>query len=226
MAKLTYNPRVFDVSDVESAKQIILTREPDASTEERWERETPYLAGLLAAHLTPNSGSLILDYGCGLGRLSKALIELCGCKVLGVDISADMRRLALDFVGSDKFSVISPEQFEEEVNSGLRVDGAVAVWVIQHVLDPVACIDTLARSLSSTGRLLVANTHQRCVPTVEKPWGKDGHEVRKLLAARLREIAIGVPDPIWVGENTAKSAFWGLYRPRATSELKDLNEVD
>jgi SAM-dependent methyltransferase len=214
MAKLTYNPRVFDVPDVDSAKQIILTREPDATTEERWARETPYFAGLLAAHLGPGPSDTILDYGCGIGRLSKALIDTSGCRVLGVDVSADMRRLAPDFVGSDRFSIVSPDQFEAKVDSGFRVDGALSIWVIQHVLDPLASIELLARSMGPNARLLVANTHLRCVPTVEKPWGRDGHNVRKLLAAKLREIAIGVPDPIHVGENTARSAFWGVYHRR------------
>ena len=34
------------------------------------------------------SDSWVLDYGCGVGRLAKVMIEHYGCRVVGVDISS------------------------------------------------------------------------------------------------------------------------------------------
>jgi hypothetical protein len=49
MAKLTYSRAAFDVPDEAAARRIILTPEFGQDTDERWERETPYLAQLIGA---------------------------------------------------------------------------------------------------------------------------------------------------------------------------------
>jgi SAM-dependent methyltransferase len=215
MAVLTYNPRVFDVPDEESAKRIILTPEPGVDTDERWRRETPYFGALLAAHLMPSPEHTVLDFGCGIGRLSKDLIERSGCRVVGVDISPSMRAMAVDYVQSDRFSALSPEEFSAQVCAGLRVDAAFAVWVIQHTLDPLSVIRLISDSLRPTARVLVVNSLVRCVPVVEKPWARDGHDVRALLQERLIEAGFGSPDPLHVGEHTARTCWWGVYWPKS-----------
>ncbi|MDB5477335.1 MAG: hypothetical protein JWP49_2846 [Phenylobacterium sp.] len=47
MTRLTYNPQFFDAADLDAARRIILTREGDLDTAERWARETPYLSELI-----------------------------------------------------------------------------------------------------------------------------------------------------------------------------------
>ena len=66
---LTYNPEIFSVPDLLHAKKIILTAE-SSSTEERWKTETPMLAGLIAAHNKIGPDTVVLDYGCGIGRMA------------------------------------------------------------------------------------------------------------------------------------------------------------
>src|SRR6185436_7844642 len=102
MADPTYNPGVFAVGSIEQAKSIILTPE-DSTTEARWRTETGYLAELIASHLALDSASVVLDYGCGIGRIAKELIQRTKCTVLGVDISPNMRALAPQYVQSDLF---------------------------------------------------------------------------------------------------------------------------
>src|SRR5258706_10939744 len=46
-----------------------------ATTAERWENETPYLADLIAEQFDITADSLLLDYGCGIGRMSHELIK-------------------------------------------------------------------------------------------------------------------------------------------------------
>ena len=90
----------------------------------------------------------MLDFGCGIGRLSKALVEKYDCHVLGVDISPDMRRMAQDYVGSDRFSVISYEMFCALAETGsLQTDCAIAVYVLQHVYDPAHDIGLLEKAV-------------------------------------------------------------------------------
>ena len=64
-----YSPCLFEVDDLETAKRVILTPEQGTTTEERWEKETPYIVEQISECLKPDPGTCILDYGCGVGRI-------------------------------------------------------------------------------------------------------------------------------------------------------------
>ena len=91
---------------VAEAKRIILTPEGQSS-EQRWQRETPLLVALIERGCEINEHSWVLDYGCGIGRLAKTLIERHDCRVVGVDISPSMRALAANYVNSPRFLACS-----------------------------------------------------------------------------------------------------------------------
>ena len=187
-AEPIYDPRIFDVADVESAKFIILTPTPDMTTEERWAAETPNLVDLLG-RITPLDGnSRVLDYGCGIGRLAKGLIDRYGCQVVGVDISARMRDLARDYVQSDRFVVYSPGELDQRVAGGFRATHACACWVIQHCLEPDADLGRIHAALSDGAWFFVLNSNLRWVPT-GRGWAQDGISVEELLAARFEIVA-------------------------------------
>lgn len=211
MATYTYNPDVFRVPDERAAKNIILTRE-GWDTDLRWANETPYLADLLGEQLRPQAGQLLVDYGCGLGRMAKALIERFGVRVLGVDISVDMRRLAPPHVASEDFSVVSVPVFRSMVDAGLRADGALSVWVIQHALTPADDLDLLRGSLKPGGGLFIVNNIHRAVPTREGPWASDGLDIRAMLGERFAVQAEGALDAAKTGEAVHRWAFWAAYR--------------
>jgi 2-polyprenyl-3-methyl-5-hydroxy-6-metoxy-1,4-benzoquinol methylase len=136
-----YNPTVFDVSSIQDAKNIILTQEEGMSTDERWKLETPFLAQDIGAYFSSlDENSVIIDYGCGIGRISKELINQFSCKVIGIDISESMRTLSQQYVDSENFEAISPLELKKRLLSGLRVDAAISIWVLQHALDPIADI--------------------------------------------------------------------------------------
>ena len=59
---LTYNPSVFHVNDIPQAMSIIMTPE-GSTTADRWEKETPYMADLIAEQFAVTEDSLLLDYG-------------------------------------------------------------------------------------------------------------------------------------------------------------------
>jgi SAM-dependent methyltransferase len=217
MADVTYYPEVFEAGDEAAARDIILTPQGGQSPEERWRRETPYLARLLADRLGLETRALVIDYGCGLGRMSRALIELCGVRVIGVDDSARMRAMAPRYVRSPLFQVASRKRFRSLVAGGLRADAAIAVWVLQHCLDPQEDIDLIQSALAPGASLCVVNNLHRAVPvqtavsrTVQ--WASDGVDVRQLLADRFPELASGVLDPEVVGREISEITFWATYR--------------
>ena len=202
----TYDASVFDVTDVAAAKRIILTPE-NSTTEERWAVETPYLAELISNHIPIDRDTVLLDYGCGIGRMSKALIERARCKVVGVDISASMRALAVPYVSSPRFSVCAPGDVQRRPKS---VSAAIAIWVLQHCESPAEDIGRIHRAMKPGARLFVADSFERVIPGTEKQlftspprivrkWVKDDVNVRALLDRSFALVTEGSFDPLLPG---------------------------
>jgi SAM-dependent methyltransferase len=207
----TFDPRVFTVADLDAAKRIILTNE-DSSTAERWEKETPYLADMIEQQLAVNPGTLLLDYGSGIGRVAKALIERQGCYVVGMDISPHMRALGLGYVRSDRYTVCSPDMLVALVGSGLRFDAAISVWVLQHCAFPETDIGLLAAALKPAAPAFIVNNVQRAVPTVEDGWIDDGIDVRALLLETFGIEEEGRLDAAFTSRAVAQHTFWARLR--------------
>lgn len=214
----TYSPAVFDVSSTAAAMAIILTPEQGQDTDERWRRETPYLAEMIVRECKVTERSWVLDYGCGIGRLAKALIERTGCHVVGVDISPNMRQLALRYVASDRFVALSPTMLDGFVRDhGVRFDAALSVWVLQHCFAPKDDIDRIVASLRFGAALFVVNETRRFVPTAEHGWVDDSADIHEMLSGVLpahnREPLSGDV----VSLSAAQRATWAVYRDGMTS---------
>jgi cyclopropane fatty-acyl-phospholipid synthase-like methyltransferase len=215
-----YFPEVFDVPDVEGAKRIILTYEgPGADTEIRWARETPYVMELLQNAVSLRPDMIMLDYGCGIGRMAKAMIEASGCSVIGVDISPSMRALAADYVGSERFAAVSPTLLDRMVRSGLRVSAAISVWVLQHCQNPEDDIDRVSRSLAPAGNFFVLNMRVRAIPVIDESgqmkWGKDEFDVAQRLRDTFHVTAEGEPDRSRTPNMADAGAVWMSLQAKA-----------
>jgi SAM-dependent methyltransferase len=182
-----YKPQVFNVASAEAAKRIILTPEGGSSTDERWAKETPYLAGEFIDALAISDTSVLVDYGCGIGRLSKELIDRTGCTVVGVDISASMLALAHVYVGSARFIGCAPAGLRRLVDNGFRADAAYSVWVLQHCLTPADDIALIGDAVIETAPLCVVNSINRLVPT-DHGWVSDGDDIVEHLTRRFDAV--------------------------------------
>lgn len=179
----TYNPAVFDVTDQDHARAVILTEDADRTADERWAVETPYLLGLIQGlGVTPET--MVLDYGCGIGRVSKAVVDANNCPTFGVDISPSMRKLAHEYVNHPRFFVGPPAALRMLTE---QFDVALAIWVLQHCGRLEQDIDSIRASLKPGGRLFVLNETKRFVPTTEHLWVDDGKDVRQLLTDAFGE---------------------------------------
>ncbi len=181
-----YNPEVFDVSTISDAMNIILTPQ-QTSTEERWEKETKYLIDDMDKFFAPDENSFILDYGCGIGRLSKEIVERYNCFVVGVDISPSMRQLAKEYVNHKKFTTATREDLLVLIRQGFRFDSCLSLWVLQHCLNVLEDINLIKRSLKPEGRFYVLNNINSAVPT-NQGWVNNGTDVFKLLLDHFNEI--------------------------------------
>lgn len=210
--QLTYHPAVFQVNDIAQAMAIIMTPE-GSTTAERWEIETPYLADLIVQELTITADTLLLDYGCGIGRLAHELINRHNCRVVGVDISPSMRALSVVYTRSDRFMSCSHEMLEGLVARGMRFDAALSLWVLQHCATPAQDIARIRNALKPEGALFVVNGVFRSVPTVESGWVNDGLDIKAMLAAEFAVVHEGKLAREKTTESLATHAFWASYRP-------------
>lgn len=204
-----YDPAIFkSVTSLQAAKRIILTDERTLTTDERWERETPHIRDLIVSSVRLSHESVVLDYGCGVGRLAKALIRSNGCRVIGADIAPNMQAFAASYVASEQLILCHPSALSL---LGTKVDIAIAVWVLQHVDDLSLELIRIRDMLKPDGRLFVVNEgSSRFVPT-SKGWANDNVNVRDELKARFNEIACGHLDPAVVGEEQSQRTFWAIY---------------
>lgn len=155
---ISYAPHFFNRSTVDEAKGVILSPYGGLGVKERWEVETPWLAERLKF---PADG-VVVDYGCGIGRVAKAIRR----PVLGVDISIQMLHFAVDHVCRQDFIPASPVAFRLLVGSGFRASGAMAIWSLQHVADVVGTVCDIMRGLRSGSPFWLLDLCERHVPVI------------------------------------------------------------
>lgn len=205
-----YDPNIFNVDGIDRAKRVILNPDGVSTPEERWVAETEYLLRHIAAWM-PLKNASVLDWGCGIGRLAKPLIEQHGCTVLGVDISPSMRNLAIDYVKSPNFLSCDPSAMPTLLKLGMQFDVALAVWSLQHVPDPAADIEMIKNSLKPGGRLFVLNADVRFVPVSENgkfDWASDDKNVWQMLDRDLVTLQLNVVETKIVASPPAR---WGIF---------------
>lgn len=208
---LKYDPSCFNVTNLQQAKNIILTAEGGHTSDERWRRETPYLVELMEKlDIKPNQR--VLDYGCGVGRLSKALIGKYACNVIGVDQSVSMRALAAAYVENPKFACFPPGPLLADAL--LPCHHAICVWVLQHIPALEEAIAEVDECLAEDGSLFVVESVQRFLPTSSGVWVSDPQVVREALRFRFREVAAGHLDAERTTPATAEHAYWAIYTKR------------
>ena len=206
----TYTPEIFDVRDIDEARRIILTAESGTTTDERWTKETPWLADRILEQFPLTERHVVIDFGCGLGRMAKALIERTRCWVVGVDMSQGMRQLAPGYVQSPKFAVVSPPMLDLMIARGFRAELAIAIWVLQHVAQPDVDVGRLQRVLARGGGVFVANNLRRAVPT-DRGWAHDGIDVDGLLARSFVPAWRGALPPEIGGDVLPGASFLAAY---------------
>jgi SAM-dependent methyltransferase len=196
ISKPVYSPQVFEVCNIEEAKRIILTPEKGIDPEERWQRETPFTVSQIIDLLKPEKDSILIDYGCGIGRLAKGLIQQRSCNILAIDTSLTMRQLAPAYVNSPLFSVCTPQLLDSMAARGLSVDAAYSVWVLQHCLNPIEDLLRIKRVLKPGGYFYILNNISRAVPT-NTGWVNDKISISDLLNQQFKEVWSS-PIPQWL----------------------------
>ena len=126
---------LFKVKSLEEGKEAVVGHCNGFDRQQRWDAETPDFAKAIRSQIhTRNDGgyALVLDYGCGVGRLAKAVMSREEkISVKGIDASADMMREAEKYCGDTyTFQAWTIKQLAE---ANIKFDVAYCVYVLQHV---------------------------------------------------------------------------------------------
>jgi 2-polyprenyl-3-methyl-5-hydroxy-6-metoxy-1,4-benzoquinol methylase len=108
----------------------------------------------MADHLVPlGSRSLVvLDYGCGSGKVAKAFTER-GTHVVGIEPNES-------FAQSAKALGVDLVQSLDQIQSSM-IDLVLLVEVIEHVRDPCSTLLEIRRVLKDGGRLYLSTPNRR-----------------------------------------------------------------
>lgn len=113
-----------------------------AYSEDDYEEATEAHVRLICDLLGDTKGGTLLDFGCGVGRLTAPMSRALGGEIVGYDRSTEMirhardQRAALGLLGAIWY-------FEEELGFIGMVDGAYSMLVFQH-LDPTQLADAIS----------------------------------------------------------------------------------
>lgn len=126
------------------------------------------------------SGSKVLDIGCGTGIMTQAYLDAGAAETLGLDVSPEMIRIARDKFASEShvhfacadICAFGEPGFPCEMMRPATFDVFCAYNVYPHIMDKQALVRKAAALLAPRGRFLVAhgasrehiNAHHVCVP--------------------------------------------------------------
>lgn len=149
---------------------------------ERWAQETPVFAREIVAR-APAGAPVILDYGCGVGRLAKAVLAAHpSATVIGVDESRESLTFAREYVADPRFTAKLPGDLTEQI------DLAYCVYVLQHVpaIQVREVLHRIHRHLKTDGLFVYCSSDYRMAIRFDKP----GFEDDRWLGVDLRrEVA-------------------------------------
>lgn len=153
---MSYIKEIFDPVTFEHAKNIVLVA--DKNKPNKFEYETKNLIDVIEAQNIIDINSNVLDFGCGMGRVSKELISRFNCNVTGIDISEKMKIFAMLYIANiKKFKTV--DVIEESI-----YDICIAIFSLQHVENPRKEIENIFYGLKSNAILVLLNEPSRMVP--------------------------------------------------------------
>lgn len=159
--------KLFKPKSFEEGRHAVVGDCNGFTMEERWEKETPDFAKAICDLIPNKNEQWVLDYGCGVGRLAKEVLNInSNVRLIGTDASESMMRNAKDYVNHHKFSVFKPQDLDE-----FSFDLVYLVYVLQHV-PAIEIRDILSRihhHLKDDGVFVYCSSDYRMAINFENP---------------------------------------------------------
>lgn len=184
-----YIRQVFDTTDLEMAKNICLSK--DIRYPNKFEEETKFLIDFIKEKNILDNKSKVADFGCGMGRISKGIIDAFKCNIIGFDISAHMLLLAQQYLEyTNKFKI---QKYKKDYKwNNHKFDVFIASFVLQHSEHPKEDIDFIYNNLKDNGILILINEKERLVPVDIKDgyavWHDDNINITDLISKKFKNV--------------------------------------
>jgi ubiquinone/menaquinone biosynthesis C-methylase UbiE len=159
MAIGKFNPDFFKPFGIDHAKKIILM---DNTIPNQWESETEWTINFFSEKNLFTKDSIVLDWGCGIGRLAKPIIEKFNCKVVGVDFQPNMLKHATEYVNNSNFTAISNEEFFQLPDDYFTV--GISIWALMHTMNTTIIIEDIQKKLNYNSRFCVFDSNDKAWP--------------------------------------------------------------
>lgn len=138
----------WTVPTLDEAKheRVTVPEQPETWTDAHQSR----IVDLLFARVPLTRGSRILDYGCGVGRITRQLARR-GCRVIAVDVAEQMLVHCRQYcAGLDGIEYVLSDGYGVRGTADACVDGAFSFYVFQHM----PCLDMARSVLADLYRVL------------------------------------------------------------------------
>lgn len=151
--------------------------------------------------LNPQKGEDILDVGCGQGFFARAVAGQ-GAKVVGIDISGELIRLAKQQAGPGEIYLVLPAENMKGLANN-RFDAAICVLALQNIKNLQPAVLEISRVLKPGGRAVLVLNHPAFRIPSASSWGFDDksgaryRRVDKYLSEIFQNVDMtqGVADP-------------------------------
>lgn len=113
--------------------------------------------------LAPFAGERFVDFGAGLGQMSRAIARAAGTKVLGIERSAEQIAEATRQAREEGEEHLLEMRAGDAQRPPLRddewgtFDAAHARFILEHVPEPLAVVRAMVRAVKPGGRIVLAD---------------------------------------------------------------------
>jgi demethylmenaquinone methyltransferase / 2-methoxy-6-polyprenyl-1,4-benzoquinol methylase len=166
----------------------------------RWRRE-------MVARIQAGSDDRVLDVATGTGLVARALVERYGCRVVGIDQSADMLSGARRALGARPEVASRVELRQGEAESlpfaDAEFDHLTFTYLVRYVDDPAATLRELARVVRPGGRIAALDFGlpdppvwrplwrlytRLALPVAGRAFGREWYEVGRFLGPSIEGL--------------------------------------
>jgi SAM-dependent methyltransferase len=189
------------------------------SEQERLSRLNELLNGSALREIRVLSGERVIDFGAGLGQLTRAMGRAAGCPVVAIELGAEQarrgRELAaeagesglIDYrVGRVEEPPLAPEEWG-------AFDLAHARFLLEHASDPLAVVRQMVRAVRPGGRIVLQDDDHDTLRLWPEPPGFAG-----LWHAYVRAAGRNGTDP-YVGRRLVSLLVRAGGVPRRSSMI-------
>lgn len=197
MADADHMARFWDARAREDANYFVDNRLQYGAGDDAWfwaqgEKDLAQMLELL--EVTPSPTDTVLDVGCGVGRLLKAITPQVAASV-GIDVSAEMIERARTNLSGLPVTLHHGDGTSLQPVPDASVDGVISLVVFQHIPDPQITLGYLR----DVGRVLKpggwAALHVSGDPAIHTAEYKMPSKLKQL----VRRAPRGQDDPAWRG---------------------------